>query len=310
MLPTIDVGKVPARTRTTAGSTIAYRSSTAKAFAEICGEAESLGADALWASDHLFWPRPIVECLSALAIAASATTRVTIGTCVLQLPLRDPATVAKQAATLQHLSDDRFILGLGVGSHPGEYAAAGTDFRTRGRRMDDSLAALARAWENDPDDPYPLDPSPRVPLWFGGAGPAALRRAGAMGDGWVPMFLSPEDYRVGLERLAAAALAAGRTTEDIDRAVVVFARVGAAEESFREGSEWLASLYTLPPRAFRRHLVSGPPDDCAAAIDAYRQAGADHVVVMVAADDALEHFAALRAALRPDNRRSVLEVSA
>lgn len=310
MLPTIDVGKVPARDHTTVGTTSAYRSSTAKAFAEICGEAERLGADALWASDHLFWPRPIVECLSALAIAATATTRVTLGSCVLQLPLREPASVAKQAATLQHLSDDRFVLGLGVGSHPGEYAAAGVDFEARGRRMDDSLTALARAWEHDPDDLYGLDPAPRVPLWFGGAGPAALRRAGAMGDGWVPMFLSPDDYRVGLERLADAAAAAGRTPEDIDRAVVVFARVGVAEESFRDGSEWLASLYTLPPRAFRRHLVSGSADDCAAAIDAYHQAGADHVVVMVAADDALEHFAALRAALRPGSRRATLEVSA
>jgi alkanesulfonate monooxygenase SsuD/methylene tetrahydromethanopterin reductase-like flavin-dependent oxidoreductase (luciferase family) len=264
----------------------------------------------LWACDHLFWPHPIIECFSALAIAASATSHVALGSCVLQLPLRDAATVAKQAATLQHLADGRFILGLGVGSHEGEYATAGIDFSTRGRRMDDSLAALSRAWEDDPDDRYRLDPSPRVPLWFGGSGPAALRRTGAMGDGWVPLFITPEDYRVGLDRLADAALAAGRTPADIARAVVVFARVGAAGRAFADGCEWLSSLYGIPPRAFAKHLVSGPAEDCAGTIDAYRQAGAQHVVVMMAADDPLEHFEALRIALEAGASRSTVEVSA
>jgi alkanesulfonate monooxygenase SsuD/methylene tetrahydromethanopterin reductase-like flavin-dependent oxidoreductase (luciferase family) len=235
---------------------------------------------------------------------------VALGSCVLQLPLRDAAAVAKQAATLQHLADGRFILGLGVGSHEGEYATAGVDFATRGRRMDDSLAALSRAWEGNPDDRYRLDPAPRVPLWFGGSAPAVLRRTAAMGDGWVPLFTTPEEYRVGLDRLADAALAAGRTPGDIARAVVVFARVGAAGRALAAGSEWLSSLYGIPPRAFARHLVAGTAEDCAGAIDAYRRAGAEHVVIMVAADDPLEHFEALRTALRAGASRSAVEVSA
>jgi alkanesulfonate monooxygenase SsuD/methylene tetrahydromethanopterin reductase-like flavin-dependent oxidoreductase (luciferase family) len=278
--------------------------------AALSAQAERLGADSLWACDHLFWPHSIIECFSALAIAASATSHVALGSCVLQLPLRDPATVAKQAATLQHLADGRFILGLGVGSHEGEYATVGVDFATRGRRMDDSLAALSRAWEDDPDNRYRLDPGPRVPLWFGGFGPAVLRRTGAIGDGWIPVFLTPEDYRTGLDRLADAAVAAGRTPGDIARAVVVFLRVGEAEGAYAAGSEWLSSLYGIPPRAFARHLVCGPADDCAATIDAYRRAGAEHVVVMVAANDVLEHFEALKAALGAGAGRSTVEVSA
>jgi alkanesulfonate monooxygenase SsuD/methylene tetrahydromethanopterin reductase-like flavin-dependent oxidoreductase (luciferase family) len=264
----------------------------------------------LWACDHLFWPHHIVECFSALAIAASATSNVALGSCILQLPLRDAATVAKQAATLQYLADGRFILGLGVGSHEAEYATAGIDFATRGRLMDDSLAALSRAWDGDPDGRYRLDPGPRVPLWFGGFGPAALRRTGAIGDGWIPVFLTPEDYRVGLDRLADAAVAAGRTPGDIVQAVVVFLRVGAAEGAQAAGSEWLSSLYGIPPRAFARHLVSGPADDCAAVIDAYRAAGAQHVAVMVADNEPLEHFEALHAALGAGASRPALEVSA
>jgi|HubBroStandDraft_1064217.scaffolds.fasta_scaffold24424_4 alkanesulfonate monooxygenase SsuD/methylene tetrahydromethanopterin reductase-like flavin-dependent oxidoreductase (luciferase family) len=310
MLPTITVGKVPGKSLTTTGATGSYSGSTGAALAAVCTQAERLGADSLWACDHLFWPHPIVECFSALAIAASATSQVALGSCVLQLPLRDAATVAKQAATLQHLADGRFILGLGVGSHEGEYATASVDFASRGRRMDDSLAVLFRAWGNDADDRYRLDPAPQVPLWFGGSGPAVLRRTGAMGDGWIPVFLTPEDYRIGLDRLADAALAAGRTPTDIARAVVVFLRVGDAGHAFAAGSEWLSSLYGIPPRAFARHLVCGPADECAATIDAFRRAGAEHVVVMVADDDPLEHFEALRSALAPGASRSAVEVSA
>jgi alkanesulfonate monooxygenase SsuD/methylene tetrahydromethanopterin reductase-like flavin-dependent oxidoreductase (luciferase family) len=310
MLPTITVGKVPAKSITTEGSTDAYRGSTASALAAVCAQAEHLGADALWAPDHLFWPRPIIECFSALAIAASATTAVTLGSCVLQLPLRDPASVAKQAATLQHLADGRFVLGLGVGSHAGEYAAAGVEFAGRGRHMDDALAELARAWRAAPEDPYRLDPAPRVPLWFGGSAPAVLRRTADLGDGWVPLFLSPEEYRAGLNRLDEAAVAAGRVPEDIVRAVVLFARVGKAKAASTDGTEWLSSLYRIPPRAFERHIVSGPAEDCAEAIDAFWRAGAQHVVVMVAAENALEHFEALRTALGTGASRSAIEVSA
>jgi alkanesulfonate monooxygenase SsuD/methylene tetrahydromethanopterin reductase-like flavin-dependent oxidoreductase (luciferase family) len=310
MIPTITVGKVPAESGPTEGSTDSYCGSTAGVLARFCTQAERLGADALWTCDHLFWPHPIVECLSALAIAAGATTDVTIGSCVLQLPLRDPFTLAKQAATLQHLSDGRLILGLGVGSHEGEYAAAAADFADRGRRMDDSLTLLTRAWGSNPADRYRLEPAPRVPLWFGGSGPAALRRTVALGDGWVPLFISLEDYRAGLDALDAAALGAGRNPEHITRSVVLFARVGTAEAAFADGSAWLSTLYGVPPRAFARHLVSGPAADCAEAIDAYRRAGAQHVVIMVAADEPLEHFEALRGALGASAIRSSVEVSA
>src|SRR5579863_4199289 len=121
ILPATLQEELPGASGITSGST----PGTAPNVSELCRRAEATGADSLWAVDHLYWPHPINECLTTLAIAAAATEHPTLGSCILQLPLRNPDAVAKQATALQHLSGGRFVLGVGVGSHPEEYARAG-----------------------------------------------------------------------------------------------------------------------------------------------------------------------------------------
>ncbi len=268
------------------------------------GRAEATGADSLWAVDHLYWPHPINECLTTLAIGAGATRRPTLGSCILQLPLRQPAAVAKQATALQHLSGGRFILGVGVGSHPDEYARAGVDYHRRGRLMDEGIAKMNEAWaaaEGNLDAPgsryRQLPPSPRVPLWIGGSSPAARRRAAAVGDGWAPLFLTPDDYGPALSALRQETEAAGRHPDAVEPAVVIFARVGPDDEAPARGAEWLSDMYGVPPKAFERHLVAGEPETCAALLGHYVEAGARHVIVMVAGTGAVGHFASLRVRL-------------
>jgi alkanesulfonate monooxygenase len=254
----------------------------------------------LWAVDHLFWPHPINECLTTLAIAAGATRRPTLGTCVLQLPLRQPSAVAKQVTALQHLSGGRFILGVGVGSHAEEYARAEVDFHRRGRLMDEGIDAMRRAWASghDPDAPYRQEPtSARVPLWIGGSSPAARRRAAAVGDGWVPLFLTPDEYGPAVHTLRRETEEAGRDPDAVEPAVVVFARVGPDDEAPEQGAQWLSRMYGVPPRAFERHLVAGESETCAAAVGRYIEAGARHILVMVAAPGAVRHFGLLRSAI-------------
>ena len=159
-----------------------------------------------WTVGHrpLFWPLPLLECLTTLTVAATVTTRVTLGSCVLQLPLRSPAAVAKQAASLQLLSGGRFVLGVGVGSHPGEFAMAGADFARRGPAIDQGIAALRAAWASvgEPDLVYRQSPAVgAMPIWIGGSSAVARRRAALLGDGWVPLFLSPERYAQNLAKL-------------------------------------------------------------------------------------------------------------
>jgi len=264
--------------------------------------AERAGATGLWACDHLFWHRPLLEPLTALAVASTASTSSTIGTCVLQLPMRSPSAVARQAATLQLLTDGRFVLGLGVGGHRGEYEAAGADYSRRGHLLDDGIEALRRAWgtAGETGGRYRLDPEvPAVPIWLAGTSDAAVSRTARVGDGWVPLFIPPAEYRIARGRLEGLAAESGRDPATIQAAVVAVVCVGeVAEVARKEGTAWLSDLYDLPPKAFERHVIAGTPDDCAAGIAAYHDAGAGHVVVMVAADETLDHFGPVAEALR------------
>jgi alkanesulfonate monooxygenase SsuD/methylene tetrahydromethanopterin reductase-like flavin-dependent oxidoreductase (luciferase family) len=264
---------------------------------ELCKAAEGAGAGGLWATDHLFWGQPTLECLTSLAVAAAATRDVAIGSCVLQLPLRSPAAVAKQAAALQLLSGGRLVLGVGVGSHEREYELAGVDYATRGRRLDASLAAIRRAWAGTggvADTGYRMEPLHPAPVWIGGSSPAALRRAGTAGDGWIPLFLEPAAFSAALSRLRAVAAGVGRPGEAVTPAVVMVAAVGGdTERTQGRAGEWLSNLYGIPAKAFARHLVVGSPERCAERARRYLDAGAEHVAVMIAGDDAVDQFAAI-----------------
>jgi alkanesulfonate monooxygenase SsuD/methylene tetrahydromethanopterin reductase-like flavin-dependent oxidoreductase (luciferase family) len=269
--------------------------------ADVCRRAEQLGSDALWACDHLFWHGPSLESMMALAIAATATDSATLGTCVIQLPLRQAPAVAKQAATLQTLSRGRFILGVGVGSHVGEYEQAGIDYRTRGRQLDAGIGELRRSWDTgrgvtagdtDAGGParYRQLPEPAaIPVWVGGSSEAALVRA---------LFLNPTEYRDALERLAKETDRAGREAQAVTPSIVLF--VSIDEDPIRgagRGTTWMSSLYGIPAKAFERHIVSGTATEVANVVATYRRTGAQHVAIYVTADQPLEQFERLTAAL-------------
>jgi alkanesulfonate monooxygenase SsuD/methylene tetrahydromethanopterin reductase-like flavin-dependent oxidoreductase (luciferase family) len=294
--------------RTTQGELVANSgnnlstTNSAPELSEVCRRAEAAGADSLWAVDHLFWPHPISEPLTTLAVASVATTRPRLGTCVLQLPLRRPAVVAKQATALQLLSGGRFVLGVGVGIHEDEYRRAETDYHCRGRMMDEGVAKVREAWAGQDGSDYVMEPAaPAVPVWFGGSTETARRRAAAMGDGWIPLFLTPDDYAAALVSLRRETEEAGRDPGSVAPAVVVFSCVGGDEAPAR-GAQWLSDMYRLPPKAFTRHLAAGSPEDCAERLRLYAEAGARHIVVMVAGSPAVEHFRQLRAAFSPEER--------
>jgi alkanesulfonate monooxygenase SsuD/methylene tetrahydromethanopterin reductase-like flavin-dependent oxidoreductase (luciferase family) len=308
ILPAATQGELPATDGSTKSTT-----GTAEEVAELCRRAEATGADSLWAVDHLYWPHPIAEALTTLAVAAVTTTRPVLGTCVLQLPLRPSSVVAKQAAALQLLSGGRFVLGLGVGIHEAEYVRAGVDYRRRGRLMDEGVAGLRQAWAgaDAAGSDYVQSPtSPPVPLWFGGSSDAARKRAAAAGDGWVPLFLSPDEYAPALAALRRETAEAGRDPEAVQAGVVVFACVGDDDQAPVRGAQWLSELYRLPPKAFQRHLVAGTPQTCAAQLGRYADAGARHILVMVAGSPAVDHFGQLRAAFAGEQLPALAGVSA
>src|SRR5664279_2797887 len=277
----------------------------------VCRRAVELGAGALWTCDHLFWHGPCLECMVVLSIAATATDRALLGTCVIQLPLRQAPVVAKQAASLQALTGGRVVLGVGVGSHVGEYEQAGAAFHTRGSELDAGIKELRRSWHSgagttagdlEAGGParYRQLPAPApVPVWCGGSSEAALRRAATLADGWMPLFLSPAEYRDAVDRLAKEAAAAGRPDDAVTPSIVLFVSVDDDPAIARtRGTEWMSSLYGIPAKAFERHLVSGTLAEVTEAITSYRAAGARHVALYVTSDQPIDQFEHLISALR------------
>jgi alkanesulfonate monooxygenase SsuD/methylene tetrahydromethanopterin reductase-like flavin-dependent oxidoreductase (luciferase family) len=141
--------------------------------------------------DRLVYDNP--EPLVTLAAIAGTTSRIRVQTEVLLAPLRQPALLAKQAATLDRISGGRLVLGLGVGDarRQQDHMAAGTDVHTRGRRLDEQMAILRRVWSGQPagDGVGPIGPAPArttgPEVLFGGFQPAALERGARWGDGFL-----------------------------------------------------------------------------------------------------------------------------
>ena len=186
--------------------------------------AEDLGYADVWVSDHLVVPTGapyppsayVYEPLTALAWVAAATKRVGLGTTVLVLPMRNPIHVAKSIATIDLMSNGRFILGTAAGWLKAEFDAIGVPFDERGPRTDEAIEILRHVWTNDHMSiDFPVhdihmesiraQPQPKrhIPIWIGGHADIALRRAIAVGDGWHGAFLTPQDTAKRVQKLRA-----------------------------------------------------------------------------------------------------------
>src|SRR5207248_11693830 len=112
---------------------------------------DDCGYDSLWVGDHRAFAVAILDPLLQLAQAAVVSRPLTFGTSVYLLPLRHPVPVAKQVATLDHLSEGRFIFGVGVGGEfPREYEACGVPINERGPRLTEAIPLLRKLWSGEP----------------------------------------------------------------------------------------------------------------------------------------------------------------
>src|SRR5271167_4125055 len=198
------------------------------------------GYDSLWVGDHISFPVPIFDPLLQLAQAAVVSRRLILGTSVLLLPLRHPTPVAKQVTTLDHLTEGRLILGVGVGGEfPKEYAACDVPHTERGARLAEGVQVLKKFFSGEPVSHHgrfygpfenvPMSPPPRQPggppIWFAGRKEAALRRIGRLGDGYLAYVITPDMYRAALKTIATAAKDAGRPPEPFGTGHLLFTRL-------------------------------------------------------------------------------------
>lgn len=181
---------------------------------------EELGFDSIWLPEIL--TAPAADPLTGLAYAAACVPRLKLGTTMV-LPGRNPVRLAKQIATLDQLSDGRLLMTFVVGINRGPELGALGVASDRGAEVDELLPLLRRLWSEDhvthEGERWTLrdvtvTPKPAqdpFEAWLGGTAPAALRRTGAVADGWLPSNCTPEAARTGRTEVEVAAAAAGRT---------------------------------------------------------------------------------------------------
>ena len=187
------------------GAPVSGAWATPDTLAHVAVRAEELGYDSLWTFQRLLVGvddrldavyQSVLDPLLSLTFAAAHTTRIRLGVALVNLPFLSPTYLAKQAATLDVLSNGRLDLGLGTGWSPTEFAATGADHARRGARAEEYVRVLRTLWNDDPasfdGEFYTVPPSrmaPRPvqdggpPILLGGSVPRALQRAGRLAAG-------------------------------------------------------------------------------------------------------------------------------
>ena len=213
------------------------RLASTEAIVTVAQQAEALGFDSVWVSDHIVVPRSAIprfgevffEPFTTLAYVAGKTKRVRLGTSVIILPYRHPLFMGKALATLDVLSGGRLIVGAAVGWLAEEFEALGIPFTERGARSDEALRVMRTLWtEAEPKfegrffrfsgikaEPKPLQ-KPHPPIWIGGNSPAAFRRAAEFAGAWHPSHRPVEEIAAGARQFKALAKARGRDPKSLE----------------------------------------------------------------------------------------------
>lgn len=257
--------------------------------------AEELGYDGVFLSDHIAIPRElrsaypyrrdgrfplaagdrILEPVTALAYLAAVTQSLRLGVSVLVLPYRHPALNAKMLGTLDVISGGRLIVGVGVGWMAEEFAALDADFEARGAVADEHIAILRAFWTEAAVDfagahykmaglgmtPAPVS-RPHPPIWVGGTGARALRRAASLGDGWHGVRQSPGDIAGAVAHIARRR-----------------ARAGAGMEGFEISLRAGLDIADGPAKGAGRTPLRGSPEQVASDLADYAGAGLTYLVV-------------------------------
>ncbi|MCH8345550.1 MAG: LLM class flavin-dependent oxidoreductase [Chloroflexi bacterium] len=257
---------------------------------------EELGYDSVWTSEHIFFHFPTFDALTTLAAVAATTDRIRLGTAVLLLPLRPAALAAKEITSVDVISGGRLTLGIGVGGeYPKEFQAVGVPLNQRGARTDEAIQLLRKLWTEDNVsfdgrftvlDGVTLQPKPvqpgGPPLWIAGRSQAAIRRAGRLGDGYLPYLFAPERFRDSLAQVRQVAEEAGRDPAAIEGALYQFICLADSyEEAKRTAVADLSRRYNQPfEKIVDRYVVMGTADDCARRLADFAEAGARHFLLV------------------------------
>lgn len=196
---------------------------SAEKIAEFASKAEELQYDSLWSTDHLLMQHGsntpyerIYESISTLLYLSAKTARIKLGVSSLVMALRNPVIVAKQLATLDNFSNGRVMLATGAGWYQPEFSSLGSDFKKRGRVLDESIMLIRILWNSSGGEinfegkytgvkiekgifmPEPIQK--KLEIWIAGSSEPAMRRASKLGDAWHPNVLPLDSFSTLVKR--------------------------------------------------------------------------------------------------------------
>jgi probable F420-dependent oxidoreductase len=263
------------------------------AFRAYFARAEELGFDSAWAQESVLGPAPVLGPIEAMTYAAACTQRLRLGCVVFVSTLYSPVHLAKSLSTLDQLSRGRIEIGVGTGGKGRPFAAFGVDPQRYVARFTEGLALMKTLWtdarvsfdgefwqlEDAAMEPKPFQ-KPFPPIWFGGNGPTALRRAVRLGSGFFGAGSTPTAKFADQVRLVREALAeSGRAADDFAIAKRVYIAIddnaGRARE--RINTE-LERLYGRRSADIEAAAIAGTPAGCVAELHEVARAGAELIL--------------------------------
>jgi probable F420-dependent oxidoreductase len=260
------------------------------AFAE---RVEELGLDSIWPSDHIVSRQPSLDVACLMALFAARTRRVKMGPSVLSLPARDPIQVAKSFATLDHLTGGRrrVIMAVGLGGDPRDCTVSGIPEDERGARMREGVEVMRKLWAG-PDVTHEgrfyrfanvtIEPRPvggPLDVWIGGQSDLALKRVARYGDGWMPSFITADEFGAGMEKLTGYAAERGRVIEPGEAGVLLLTHVSRDASAARDLARRFLSRAPIPQEAFDARSAIGTAEEVVARLERYVAAGCSKFIL-------------------------------
>jgi probable F420-dependent oxidoreductase len=277
--------------------------------------AEGLGFDLVWVGDHLLWYVPSPDPAVMLGALAARTQRMRLATGVYLAALRGAVAVAKMGATLDHLTDGRFIFGMGIGGeNPAEFAAAGVPLSQRSARLDETIEVCRLLWSAEGPVSYAgrsirlegarFDLPPRTPggppVWVGGRAPRSLARAGRLGDGWLAFVVTPERFAEGWATVRQHAVEAGRDADALTPGLQLWCNLADSDVEARAAlAPKMEAMYRIPYERFARYTICGTPETWLARIGEFAAAGVRHFNLAFSGGDVRVQMARFATEVRP-----------
>jgi len=283
-----------------------------RAIREFLARAEALNFHSAWVVEHIFGDMPTLDPVELLTWASAVTTRMRLGTAVLLTALHNPVHLAKSLATLDHLSQGRLVVGVGLGGNPGVYPAFGLSSDRRAARFSEGIRMMKRLWTESrvsvtgdfwtlrdvTMEPKPVQ-KPHPPIWFGAHHPNALRRTVELGQGFMGAgSLSTAKFADEVKLLHGFLREAGRDPATFPIGKRVYLAIDKdRQRAAKRLTEWFGGFYGRPQMA-EEVSVWGSRDECLAGLKDVVAAGA-RLLLLNPVFDEMEHVERIASEIGP-----------